>query len=347
MSLKVQSPMCATLQDFPALLDLLDSVFSGGRRGEIGRRFAHILKEENLQNLCIIKQKGRVVSHIGLLYRRMRLGREEMPLAIISLMATHPDFRRQRFATSLLKFAIEKMQRDGIILSVVWAGIPDFYTRFGWETAGIISRVSLYDSRGLECKHTVRPYEGEIREIISLKSPEINEIIRSEAETAELLKMNEARVLLAREGEKPIAYLVYDIARTEDGLVVEVKESDGHLRGIESMVTHLFAEHNPERMDFFLPQSQVLSRYFLQKGTKLERMSTDLGLWRLIDKDSFVNKVKEATPISELDVDLERLDLEEGNLVKYLLGSRTPLSGPVPKSEIFPIRLYISRLDHA
>jgi len=339
--------MSAGAEDFPGLLDLLDLVFSGGRRGGIQRRFPHILKEDNLKNLYIIKEKGRIVSHIALLYRRMRLGREEVPLAIISLMATHPDFRRQGYATALLKFVIEKMERDGIILSVLWTGMADFYRRFGWEAAGIISRVSLYDSIGLECRHTIRPYQGETREIMALKSPELNEIIRNEAETEELLKMNEARTSLAWEGEKAIAYLVYGIARTEDGLVIEVKESGGYLRGIESIVSHLFAEHNPERKDFSLPRDQVLSRYFLQKGTKLERMSTDLGLWRLIDKTSFVNKVKEARGASGLDVDLERLDLEEGELVKYILGSRTPLSRPVPKSEIFPIRLYISRLDHA
>ena len=104
--------MSVAAQDFPALLDLLDSVFCGSRTGESERKFPHILKRENLQNLCIIKEKGEVVSHIGLLYRRMRLGPEEIPLAIISLMATRPDFRRQGYATSLLKFAIEKMKQD-------------------------------------------------------------------------------------------------------------------------------------------------------------------------------------------------------------------------------------------
>jgi hypothetical protein len=190
------------------------------------------------------------------------------------------------------------------------------------------------------------PYEDNVNEIMDLKPPEVNEIIRDEQETAELLEMNQGRVLLAREKQKSIAYFVYDTFRTEDGLVIEVKESGGYLGGIESLVRHLFWEHNPERMDFFLPQSQVLSRYFLQKGTKLERMSTDLGLWRVMDKASFITKVKEAAGISELDVDLAALNLEESDFIKYVLGSRHPLSRSVPQSEIFPISLYISRLDH-
>jgi len=339
--------MSVAAQDFPALLDLLDSVFCGSRTGESERKFPHILKRENLQNLCIIKEKGEVVSHIGLLYRRMRLGPEEIPLAIISLMATRPDFRRQGYATSLLKFAIEKMKQDGIVLAVLWAGIPDFYRRSGWESAGIISRVSLYDSRGLECNAAITPYEGDVKEIMALKPPEVNDIIRDDKETAELLEMNEGRVLLAREKQKAIAYFVYDIFRSEDGLVIEVKESDGYLRGVESLVRHVFWEHSPERMDFFLPQRQVLSRYFLQKGVQLERMSADLGLWRFINKASFLSKVKEARGVSELDVDLESLHLEENDFTKYVLGSKVPLSRPAPQSEIFPIPLYISRLDHA
>lgn len=101
-------------------------------------------------------RKGEVIAHLAISPASLRSGgtaesaasgcrtdssSPEIPGGLFALapMAVHPDWKRQKIGSGLLRSAIERLRRRGAGALVV-LGHPDYYARFGFDPA---SRVGL------------------------------------------------------------------------------------------------------------------------------------------------------------------------------------------------------------
>ena len=84
------------------------------------------------------KMKGQVVSVVGILKRRIRVGEISLDVGGIGGVATHPDHQKQGFGSALLQSAAEFIHQDlhidfGLLLCA--QETVTFYSKLGWKIA--------------------------------------------------------------------------------------------------------------------------------------------------------------------------------------------------------------------
>lgn len=157
----------------------------------------------------IIRQEGRIASHVCFVPRPMRIGSAVIRAGTIGYVATHPAYRGRGLARVLTNHWTSETTAQGYHLAYVH-GIPDFYEKFGYRHAffddGRDSAVWL-DLAGLPTQEAglrVRPYQEQDLSAVMRFYEEDNQtrsgsLVRSEAYWRWLLSGLEGRGWVRRE----------------------------------------------------------------------------------------------------------------------------------------------------
>lgn len=78
-------------------------------------------------------EEGKLVSAVQMVRRELRLDGHVVPVAGIANVATHPEHRGKGHSTRLLQQAIQQMEGEDFLFSLLFTGIYDFYARLGWR----------------------------------------------------------------------------------------------------------------------------------------------------------------------------------------------------------------------
>ncbi|MBI3829901.1 MAG: GNAT family N-acetyltransferase [Planctomycetes bacterium] len=112
------------------------------------------------QHSRVIRRKGRIVAHVGILEKTVRIGRAKFRMAGIGAVTCHKEFRGQDLPTHCMNDALAVAKQEGMPLTFLLCGIT-YYTRFGYAEVWP-RRVLKLDAKGLkDLKHPlqVRPYK--------------------------------------------------------------------------------------------------------------------------------------------------------------------------------------------
>jgi predicted acetyltransferase len=120
--------------DHPSVFQSLLAVFHAPSRDEFQAQLEDPFYEP-LDRL-LVRRGHRVLSHVHLTRRTIRLGKVSLPVAGVQWLATLPEFRSQGFATRLLLEAEQRIAEDGGVLAVARTSIPHFFARSGWAVCG-------------------------------------------------------------------------------------------------------------------------------------------------------------------------------------------------------------------
>ncbi len=74
---------------------------------------------------------GKIVAHVGIIDRTIRIGRARLRMGGLAAVMTDPAHRGRGLADACLTDAVEFMRRDGFDVSILF-GIRNFYHRFGY-----------------------------------------------------------------------------------------------------------------------------------------------------------------------------------------------------------------------
>ncbi|MGB6896044.1 MAG: GNAT family N-acetyltransferase [Dehalococcoidia bacterium] len=122
----------ARRQDFPAIYDLLRVCF----RHEPIETFIRQTEDDStyrLRHTRVAEVDGRIVSHVRIFERRMRVRGVTLPAGGIGSVATYPEYEGRGLATALLRDTIERMEGARYALSFLFTGRLSFYERLGWR----------------------------------------------------------------------------------------------------------------------------------------------------------------------------------------------------------------------
>ena len=104
----------------------------------------HVLAPENLGNINRVKVDGKIVSSTGLWPHENAIGAARIRVGGVNGVATHTEYRRHGFATTLLQASIARMKELDCHISLLSTGVPSWYRKSGWEYAGT-RRVYRFD----------------------------------------------------------------------------------------------------------------------------------------------------------------------------------------------------------
>ncbi|MFB3785864.1 MAG: GNAT family N-acetyltransferase [bacterium] len=107
-----EGPVSITAADLPELIALLNLVFRP-HGGDMGYEYSRHVGMNNRENVRVIKQKGRIVSHVSTSVRPVVLGGIHTWEAGIGAVATHPDARGHGLASILMDDAVKRSGAQG------------------------------------------------------------------------------------------------------------------------------------------------------------------------------------------------------------------------------------------
>lgn len=77
---------------------------------------------------------GKIVSHMRIYPRRIRLAQTEVVTGNIGGVCTDPAFRGRGYGAELLRDSIAYLRKRGVGMSIIHSGVTAFYASEGWET---------------------------------------------------------------------------------------------------------------------------------------------------------------------------------------------------------------------
>ncbi len=134
------------------IADLASKTFSRRSYFDFFEKIRRYQKEDFYfkPEFCFIaKENGKVVSHISITVREVKIGGSVVRLAGISDVCTDKDYRGLGLSKQLMLNAIDYMKKNGFAFSLLY-GIPNYYHKFGYiesipESYFMISRDNILE----------------------------------------------------------------------------------------------------------------------------------------------------------------------------------------------------------
>lgn len=142
----ITGPDPATLDDFEAILELVDACFTREQHlGGMLERWGHcyVPTDWGMDQFLVMRDDGRPVSAVEAVDQTVMVGDDRVRIAGLTAVATYPDYRGQGHMTSLLKAWIPRLRELGYALSDL-GGDRVRYGRFGWENGPADWQFAMY-----------------------------------------------------------------------------------------------------------------------------------------------------------------------------------------------------------
>ncbi len=115
---KVGGPRGSRPEDYPGVIDVVSEVFNPG----LDKWLPILFNQNNLDNLRIMLEDGKVVSHVGISRVDASLDGCTVGFGLIGCVATYEQNRGRGYATLLMQDSMEKIQADGGDVMMVSGG---------------------------------------------------------------------------------------------------------------------------------------------------------------------------------------------------------------------------------
>jgi predicted N-acetyltransferase YhbS len=131
----MEGPRGLKPSEFESLCTLNNTVFRPNGSGRMELQYPLLFAEDNFDNLLVMVDDGRVVSHVGTLTRDISILGHQLRTISIGAVATYEAYRGRGLATALMDAAIQKGKAEGSALMLI-SGARGLYQRLGATSAG-------------------------------------------------------------------------------------------------------------------------------------------------------------------------------------------------------------------
>ena len=159
----MEGPGGTRKEEFDQVLELVNCVFrqSSHQPPNVGECYPLLFNHDNLDNMRIIVEDNKPVSHIGILESEITVYGCRTKIGSIGSVCTYPEYRGRAFATRLLEDCIRKLNEDGVDIMLVSGG-RGLYKRAGCVEAGRVHNFRIsQDDLGKFSRQDIEvfPYE--------------------------------------------------------------------------------------------------------------------------------------------------------------------------------------------
>jgi len=113
--------------------ELAVGVFSGFWEGIDRERRSHSETPDEMIRIC--KKGGKIVTHVALIDKKMRVGSSVVRVCGVGGVSTHPKHRHEGCALAVMRDAVEFMKHKGYAASMLFSGAHELYRKCGYEGA--------------------------------------------------------------------------------------------------------------------------------------------------------------------------------------------------------------------
>ena len=150
----------ATEGDVAEIVDLAATVFvTESRPRYASQHYEDSSYKTHQSRVCVVD--GKIVSHVRVSERAMRIGSKVVKLGGIGMVATLEEHRHRGYASALMQDAVDYMRDRGYDLGMLLTSIQPFYAQFGWAAFPQTTfELELRGKKSFEpSPWTVRPFD--------------------------------------------------------------------------------------------------------------------------------------------------------------------------------------------
>lgn len=227
----MEGPRSARLKELEEVIALSNKVFRSNNEGDMSREYPLLFSPENCENLRIIKEEGKVVSLVGILFSDIIIFGNKIKVSMIGSVATDPEYRGRGYATLLMQDSILKSVQDGADIMLISGG-RGLYRRLGAVNAGLYRSFHIDKAKLSKSDLSIRKADkNDISKLLKLMEKEPVRFIRSYEELEKLLDCNmvvnrPGEVIIIEKGNDPLAYMAIQAPKKQEE-VSHVKEIGG------------------------------------------------------------------------------------------------------------------------
>lgn len=158
----MEGPRCLERHEMGSLETLVDTVFMQGQAGVMRRAFPALFNEDNLANILVYADEGRIVSHVGRTERWASLGGCIVRVGCVGAVATYEEYRGRNLASRLLERTCQDAAASGVDMLMI-SGERGLYRRAGAVSVGLDHRLVLSRNEAQllrSSEYALRPFDA-------------------------------------------------------------------------------------------------------------------------------------------------------------------------------------------
>ena len=299
----MEEPRGTRKEEFSQVIKLVNYVFreSSNRPSNMEKWYPLLFNDDNLENMRIIWEDGRPVSHFGIFESEMAIYGCKTKIGSIGAVCTHPEYRKRGFASLLLEDGIKKMDKDGIDIALV-SGERNLYKRAGCVEAGRVHkfRISGNDLKSFDTqKVKVFPYqERNLENIVQVYQKEAVRFFRSLEDFKRILTTGaamdrEGEILTIHKGDEFLGYLAIQTPGGKEGekRIGQVVEYSGTREAIIDAVGCVFERYTLQELTFNVPFHDSEFIYLLSQKNLISLSESIPGLVKIINLPRLMDRL--------------------------------------------------------
>jgi GNAT superfamily N-acetyltransferase len=249
----VDGPRACLPGELPQVIGLVDAAMRAGSDQTMLTDYPLVYAAGNLENVRVVGMGERLVATCPVLPRLIRGDGYDYRLGVISPTATDPGHRHRGYGERCVASCVERMDRLGIEISVLWTMVATFpfYERNGYQAVRPdleVLQLSSADAGrfrpGRDDIVDLDPGDaGRLAQVRALHEADGPGVLRALGEYAPLFSLPKMRTLLAIRDGQVTAYLVDSRAINKPGLI----EGGGSTESLEGLVERALRSSEPGR----------------------------------------------------------------------------------------------------
>lgn len=288
----MQGPRSPEAHEFLNVVEFLDQNLRQENSWTITSEYPTALSTNNIHNMSIITEDEKVVSHAVLKPIIVKTPFCIFKVGAIGSVVTDPDHRNQGLSTKNIENCIEMAKKQDCDMVILWTNQFDFYRKFGFELAGYEETYVLDTPRPIKNKtlRIINDNKVDPSAILKLFSQHTVNSVRTIEDVRNFLKIPNSNLYTAwNEHNQLVAYAAE--GKGAD-LANYVHEWAGNVNDLMDVFSFMQAKNN-------LPLTVMVPTHSTNLRLKLQEVCASshqgyLGMIKIINDDSLLNKVKKA-----------------------------------------------------
>ena len=300
---KMEGPRGTRKEEFNQVIKLVNYVFreSSNRLPNMEKWYPLLFNDDNLENMRIIWEDGRLVSHLAISESEIVIYGCRTKIGSIGAVCTHPECRKRGFASLLLEDGIKKMNEDGVDIVLVSGG-RNLYKRAGCVEAGRVHkfRISGSDLKSFDTqKVEVFPYQEEnLKNIVQVYQKEAVRFFRSLQDFKRILTAGaamdrEVEILTVHRANEFLGYFAIQTPAGKEGekRIGQVVEYSGRREAIIDAVGCVFERYGLQELTFNVPFHDLEFIYLLSQKNLTSLTESIPGLVKIINLPRLMDRL--------------------------------------------------------
>jgi len=295
----LDGPRHPTALELDAIAELNDRVFFNGKEREMFRRWPATFCADNLRNLFVCVENGRLLSHTAINVRDVLIEGAATRMAALGSVCTDDAARGRGLATACVEMACDQAHEDGCDFVYISGGLP-IYRRLGAVDCGIKYTVTVDEAAaqslaapGIDIAACT---PGDIPDVAYLHAQSATRFLRPrddwEVFFSSGMCLNRFSSLwrIRRDGhDAAYAFLTHE---PNDEGVMEIIECGGEASAIAGALERLYQEAGRPLRLHFGGHETALAERLQAGGAHCQRTWHDFGTTLLLDAPRLVQRMQ-------------------------------------------------------